>query len=141
MSEFVESAQSATPSVVDGVSVLPALAQVGATLLFIIALIFASAWCIKRFNLRGMSQRGAIRIESALSLGQKEKIVMVNVEGKRLLLGVTTHNISVLENMLNEQDEVIPKPVDKPQISNKLGANQDFASHLKNMLGWNANNA
>lgn len=132
---------TSSSSVADGVSVLPALAQVGATLLFVIALIVISAWCVKRFNFRGLSQRGPIKIESALALGQKEKMLVVNVEGKRLLIGVTAHNISVLDNDLNSHIE--EERAQKPEKASSLKASdaqQDFASHLKTMLGWKANN-
>lgn len=57
------------------------------------------------FGARLMKQRGGLRflgvapgfnVESRLSLGPRKHIIVVRYRGKRLLLGVTDHNINLL---------------------------------------------
>lgn len=68
-------------------------------LLAILGLIILLAWFAKRLNLNGMSMGQAIKVQSMMSLGAKEKLVIVEVEGEKLLLGVTPHNITVLKTL------------------------------------------
>ena len=70
-------------------------------LLAVLGLIVLLAWAAKRMNLQGMSVGNDLKLQSILSLGPKEKVAVVEIDGKRMLLGVTPHNI----NMLCELDE------------------------------------
>ena len=57
-------------------------------LLFVLALIFALAWLAKRLpGVAGSSHR-ALRVVASLSLGPRERVVVVDVGGTQLLLGV-----------------------------------------------------
>lgn len=76
----------------------------------VIGLIFVLAWLAKRyFNPQkwGMSIQG-IRVVQSLPLGVKKKLMVVEVEGKRLLLGVGNDSITrlcELEGASQEQQE------------------------------------
>jgi len=61
------------------------LAQVTFSLLLVLAVIFGAAWALKR--LRGVGQRGAstLRIIANLSLGPKERAVLIQVGQQQLL--------------------------------------------------------
>lgn len=74
-----------------------ASAQMVLGLAAVLALIFALAWLAKRFNLNGVGVTPGMRVLGAMSVGPKEKILMVDVEGKRLLLGVTAQQITLLQ--------------------------------------------
>ena len=65
-------------------------------LLVVLGLIVVLAWSAKRFNLNGMTTNQSLRLQSVLSLGTKEKVVIGNVEGRRVLLGVTPESINLL---------------------------------------------
>ena len=73
-----------------------ASAQMVLGLAAVLALIFGLAWLARRFNLNGAGVTAGMRLLGAMSVGPKEKIVLVEVEGKRLLLGVTAQQIALL---------------------------------------------
>lgn len=73
-------------------------------LLGVLALIFGLLWLSKRFQWHVPGVGQAIRMQSVLSVGQKEKLMVVEIEGSRLLLGVTAHSINVLKT-LDEETE------------------------------------
>jgi flagellar protein FliO/FliZ len=68
-------------------------------LMAVLGVIVVLAWLAKRFNVSGMSISQSLKLQSVLSLGTKEKVVIVNVEGRRFLLGVTPHQINVLSEL------------------------------------------
>ncbi len=75
------------------------LGQVALSLLLVIGLIFAAAWVLKRFS-QWPGQKGqAIRILSAIAVGRQEKLLLVQVGGSQLLIGVTPARISVLHEL------------------------------------------
>ncbi|MCG8670925.1 MAG: flagellar biosynthetic protein FliO [Pseudomonadales bacterium] len=77
----------------------------------VIGLIVLLAWAAKRLNINNMSQGTALKLQSVLSLGTKEKIVIVEADGHKLLLGVTPHNITLLRQLENKeslQTEQVP---------------------------------
>jgi flagellar protein FliO/FliZ len=73
----------------------PSLWRLLASLLFILALIFALAWVWRR----GPSLPGQVRhmkVVETLSLGTREKLALITVGDKQFLLGVTPNQISPL---------------------------------------------
>ncbi|MBJ3590137.1 flagellar type III secretion system protein FliO [Salmonella enterica subsp. enterica serovar Saintpaul] len=76
------------------------LVQVSVALLGIIVLILAAAWVIKRlgFAPRGPRTRG-LKVAASTSLGPRERVVIVEVEDARLVLGVTASQINVLHTL------------------------------------------
>jgi flagellar protein FliO/FliZ len=68
------------------------------SLLMVLALIIVSALVLKRFNIvqQGGSQ---LKVIASLSLGAKERVIVVQAGEKQLLLGVTAHNITVLDTL------------------------------------------
>lgn len=92
-------------------------------LLLVLALIALASWLAKRSRLLG--QGGDIRITSSLGLGVRERLVVVEVDGRRWLLGVTPnqiHPISELDAVRNAETEY---PATPPL---------DFAGRLKELL-------
>lgn len=76
------------------------LMQVSGALIGIIALILAAAWVIKRmgFAPKGNSVRG-LKVSASASLGPRERVVIVEVENARLVLGVTASQINLLHTL------------------------------------------
>lgn len=76
------------------------LMQVSGALLGIILLILVAAWVIKRlgFAPKGGSTRG-LKVSASTSLGPRERVVIVDVEDARLVLGVTASTINVLHTL------------------------------------------
>lgn len=76
----------------------------------VLAIIFLMAWLVRRMG--GMQVLGSqkIRLLGGLSLGAREKIVLVQVENKRLVVGVAQGQVSTLHVLDGEyeEDEVAP---------------------------------
>lgn len=68
-------------------------------MLAIIFLIFVMAWLLKRLTGVVGYQNNLIKIKSITSLGVKEKLVLIEVEGQHMLLGVTGQQITKLKDL------------------------------------------
>ncbi|MFT7561676.1 MAG: flagellar protein FliO/FliZ [Flavobacteriales bacterium] len=93
---FVLLSEVASAQAESVVSASSSLMQVAIALFFIIGLIFSSAWFMRRFNVRGWQNHQCMKILSVMPVGNKEKIALVEVEGEKLLIGVTSHSINLL---------------------------------------------
>ncbi len=85
-------AHAAAPSASAPGSALPLgmgeLGQVTGSLLLVLLLIGALAWGAQRLRLAKGSTGRHLRVVDALSLGTRERLLLVEVDGERLLLGV-----------------------------------------------------
>jgi len=72
------------------------LASVTLGLLMILALIFALAWLYRRYGNFVSLNRSDIQILGGVSLGSREKAVLLEVEGTRLLVGVAAGQVNTL---------------------------------------------
>ncbi|MFT5755329.1 MAG: flagellar protein FliO/FliZ [Alteromonadaceae bacterium] len=92
------------------------------SLLMVVGLIVACAMVLKKFQVTQQNVSG-LKIVTSLSLGTKERIVVVQVADKQLLLGVTAQQITVLDHL--------EKPLDLGKnVPTDLG--KSFTSLLKN---------
>ncbi len=65
------------------------------SLLIVVLAILVLAWFSKKMNL-GFPGNRAIKVVTALSLGAKERIVVIEVNGKQHLIGVTPQQVNHL---------------------------------------------
>ena len=98
-SEKAEKASPAMPSTDVG-----GVAQVMVALLVVLALIFGMAWLLRRVGGIQRGGAGAIRVLGGMSMGQRERVVLVQVGETQLLLGVAPGRVNTLH--------VFDKPVD-----------------------------
>lgn len=71
-----------------------------ASLVFVIGLLMFFVWALRRGMFRtGGSARTSIVVETAVSLGERRSVVIVSVEGRRLLLGLATGGVSLLADL------------------------------------------
>ena len=89
----------------------------------VLVLIFGLAWMAKRLNLNVGGVTTGMKVVASLNVGQKEKLLLVEVEGQRLLLGVTAGQVTLLRTM-NEADAGESKGdfADKMQAMLKSGS-------------------
>jgi flagellar protein FliO/FliZ len=68
---------------------------------FVLGLLGVLAWLLRRGTLRlGPSRaRQALSVETAVSLGERRSLVIVSVEGRRLLLGLTQMQVSLVTEL------------------------------------------
>jgi len=64
------------------------LTQLTLSLIAIVALIFAISWALKRLKLAGPRGTGEIAVLDELSVGPRERIVLVRVGESQVLVGV-----------------------------------------------------
>ncbi len=102
-----------------------------AGMLIVIGLIFGLAFFIKKAGYPGISAGHRVRILSMLPLGSKEKLLIVQVYNKRLLLGVTAHNIRTLEVLEEVDAEEEMDELENPINNNFYKKWLDFLSAKK----------
>ncbi|MBY4675954.1 flagellar biosynthetic protein FliO [Marinobacterium arenosum] len=102
----------AMPTPIDAGSVMQLLLGLAAVVVMILLL----AWLMRRFG--GLAvQQGAIKVVAGLSLGSREKVVLVQVgDRKQVLLGVAPGRVSTLA----EFDEPVVDAAAGGQFSERL---------------------
>lgn len=85
----------------DASMTLSLVTQVSGALAVVVLLIALCAWLARRCGLAGHAHAhgSSIKVESSYSLGQRERLVVIEVDGQRLLLGVTPGAISRLARL------------------------------------------
>ena len=99
------------------------LMNVTLALMGVIGLIFAISWFVKRFSQGTFSANAHIKILSAMPLGTRERIVLIDAGGQQLLLGITSTNINTLH--------VFETPI---ATDNKMDPQSDFSRKLMSIL-------
>lgn len=103
--------------------------QMVAGLLLVLCLIGAAAWVLKRFSIFPQTVSGGIKIVASASVGQRERVVIVEVEGTRLILGVTPQQINTLHSLpkISVPDSGVPSrnSVVKESFSEKFSSKLD----------------
>jgi flagellar protein FliO/FliZ len=68
--------------------------------LIVLALVATLAWLARRGTFAGLKAANrAVAIETAVSLGERRSLVIVAVEGRRLLLGLTPQQVSLVTEL------------------------------------------
>lgn len=105
------------------------IGQVTFALLLVLAAVFAVAVLVKK--LRAVTGAGAngIEVMSQVSLGAKERAVIVRVGNTRLLLGVASGQVSLLQTLPADL------PLNNPPDGADVAARPSFSALLKKSLG------
>ena len=74
-------------------------------LVVVVALILGLAWVLKKYGRLPVNNQVEMKVLGGLSLGTREKAVLVQVEGKRLLLGVAPGRGNTLHVMGEDAEE------------------------------------
>ena len=62
----------------------------------VLGLVGALAYVARRGGFGALNKRGPLSVETAVPMGERRSLVIVAVEGRRLLLGLTPANVSML---------------------------------------------
>ena len=114
------------------------------SLVLVLGIIFLSAWMLRRFGRFPGVAEGNLRVLGALSVGQREKILLLQVGKEQVLVGVTASRISRIhelqtpvdvpeaQNFSNERLSKFfnKRPASSPESPNK-GFTQNFQEALK----------
>jgi len=110
---------------------LAAMGKVALALLVIIAVIFLCAWLLRRIGSGGAAAGNRLRIVGARAVGHKERVVLMDIEGTRLVLGVAPGRISKLH--------VYPCPDDEANLPDGEALAGPFAERFARALRQNLN--
>lgn len=96
--------EAAKPAAIGSPLVVPTAGyfEAVAGLLLIILLILGLGWAVKRMGIAPVS-KGAVRIVGGASLGAREKALLLEVEGKRILVGVAPGQVRPLMRLDDAQ--------------------------------------
>lgn len=102
-------------------SIAGQITQLGLGLVFVIGLIFLLGYLMRRVG--PLSGQGAqhIRILSSLPLGPRDRLILVDVAGKQLLLGASPGRISTLHTF-DEPIAELPADSGQSEFAQKLQA-------------------
>ena len=106
----------------------PSLIGAVLALLLVLALIVGLSWLLKRMPGSGFRPAAGLKLVASLPLGAKERVVVVEVAGQQLLLGVTVSSIHTLHTLA--------EPLPTPPVSTlpDLKRLPDFAQLLAQKL-------
>jgi flagellar protein FliO/FliZ len=75
------------------------LLQAGLGLGLVLAMIFGCAWLARRFGLQAGGSGRLLKVVSSAMVGQRERVVIVEVGGQWLVLGVAAGQVRALHTM------------------------------------------
>lgn len=102
--------RAAAPAIGAQAPAMPGLAGTLFALFAVIALILALAWILKRLPGAGLRQASGLRVVASLALGTRERVVVVEVGGQQLLLGVSPAGVHPLHTLAAPLPEPAPAP-------------------------------
>ena len=89
-------AVATSPAPVQAAVGLGNVLQVIVALLFVVVLIVITAWFIRRFSGTALGRNSSLRLLAGISVGQRERIVLVQAGEVQLLLGVAPGAVRTL---------------------------------------------
>lgn len=111
------------------------LAQVTLSLLLVLAAVFAAAWVMRRMRGFGKFGNGALHIVTEISVGTKERAVLVQVGNQQLLLGVAPGRVSTLHVLAEPVSTQPAATAVNTMVDGGTPNNVDFKAILKRSLG------
>jgi len=88
--------------------------QMLAGLLLVLAVIGAAAWLLKRVAANPRTAAGSIRVVASAAVGQRERVVLVEIGGTWLVLGVAPGQVRALHSMPKDSAEHFGNPSAPP---------------------------
>ena len=89
-------------------------------LFFVVGLFIASTFLYKRFGNGPMLGRGQLRVVDGLHLGNRERLMLVELRDKQILLAVTPGQIRKLDSVATLSTEEKPDVVSSEESINQL---------------------
>jgi flagellar protein FliO/FliZ len=128
-------AASAAPSAVGAGSLL----QAGFGMAVVVGLIFLCAWLARRFGLQRLGGGQHVKVVSSAMVGQRERVVVIEVANTWVVLGVTANQVNTLHTLPAQTT-----PSDSHAAAPPAGAHgpvELFARKLRESLSGKAHSA
>lgn len=100
------------------------LATTAGSLVLVVAFILLLAWLVKRMRVPVFGHQKGLMVVRHLSVGTKERIVIIQAGEEQFLVGITANSI----NLISKLDK--PIEVDAPTVT-------PFSAQLSQLLGKN----
>jgi flagellar protein FliO/FliZ len=100
-------------------TIISSILAVVLSLVFVLGLAWGAIWLLKKLQDRQLGIKGdmqdpdAIRFLRSMPLGQRERVALIELDGQRLLLGVTAGGISLLARFDDTHPAHDPRADDK----------------------------
>jgi flagellar protein FliO/FliZ len=75
------------------------LLQASAGMILVLGLIFLLAWLARRFGLQRLGGSTVVKVVTSAPVGSRERVVVVEVAGTWLVLGVTPSHVNTLHTL------------------------------------------
>jgi flagellar protein FliO/FliZ len=116
------------------------LLQAGFGMFAVLGLIFLCAWAARRFGLQRLGGGQAVKVVSSTMVGQRERVVVVEIGATWLVLGVTASQVNTLHSLPAQAGPAMPATGGAPsspsmQDARFSGAAGLFAQKLRDSLG------
>ncbi|MCB1849546.1 MAG: flagellar biosynthetic protein FliO [Gammaproteobacteria bacterium] len=98
-----------------------ALTETALGLLAIVALIFALSWFFRRFGRQALLGKGVVNVMGGVSLGPRERAVLLQVDGIRLLVGVAPGQVRLLHVLGEERTQAVTGEGFEGELQRALG--------------------
>lgn len=69
------------------------------SLLIVLIVVIVSAYILKRFQITAQGGHQGLKVITSVHLGTKERVVVVQVADKQLVLGVTANQVTLLDTL------------------------------------------
>lgn len=126
VSTSIFATQSQTPPLPASPVSLGGVLQVLFGLAVVLGAVAATAWILKRFLPGQVSAGGSIKLIGGISVGPKERVVVVEVGETWLVVGVAPGQVSALHNM--------PRIANMPETNTQSGNDPRFSVWLKDVM-------
>jgi len=111
------------------------LLQAGFGMFAVLGLIFLCAWAARRFGLQRLGGGQFVKVVSSAMVGQRERVVVVEVGATWLVLGVTSSQVNTLHSMPAQAVPASPGATASMPDPRLAGAAGLFAQKLRDSLG------
>ena len=101
----------------------PEILNLGVSMLIVIAVVVALGWLYSRMRFTGGTGRNVINVVASRGLGPKERLLLVEVGDKQLLVGITAASVQTLHTF--------DRPIAAEEV---IHEEQGFADRLRSAL-------
>lgn len=101
--------------------------QMIGALLLVLAVIVGGTWLLKRFSLIPAAASGVVKVVAAAGVGQRERVVVVEIDQIWLVLGVAPGRVNKLHTMIKPGSDAPGTKPDYPPV-------ETFATQLNQSM-------
>lgn len=131
-----DSAREAAVSLDGGSDAAMGMAWVGKTTLslaLIVAIILLCAWLLRRLTPGRLRASQHVKVVSNTAIGQRERVTVVEIQGRWLVLGVGGNQVNLLKDMPAAETSDAPTPESPAPLSGSFA--QRFRQALAQNIG------